>query len=301
MTGPGGGARAKAPVRAGRGGLGDLLAHALAVKAVFTDLDGTFLDAGHRLPGRAPAVVDRLQATGVRFVPATGRTLPALRGIFGPLLDRIDAVAGNGADVVVGGRCVFHAPYPLDDARALLRAIADSGLRLGFAVFRTDGTLYLLDREADFARTHIESLAHAEVRPFGEGIAEDEVAKVAVVACDGADEAARFLAAGPLGGRFDFAPCGPHWIDVLVKGLDKVDGVRRVLACLGVAPNEALAFGDSMNDLKTMEALPLSVAVSNAMPALKKRCAFEIGSDAEGAVLDCLERVAELRERAGMR
>lgn len=278
-----------------RRGLDDLLAHARDLKAVFTDLDGTFLDAEHRLPARAPEVVDRLQATGVRFVPTSGRTLHALRGIFGPLLDRIDAVAGNGADVVVGGRHVFHAPYPLGEARALLREVQECGLRMGFAVFG-EGDPYLLDMEADFARSCIESMERAEVRPLEDGIAGEEVSKVAVIARDDATEAARLLAAGPLGESFDFAPCGQHWIDVLAKGVDKVDGVRMVLTHLGAVPSQAVAFGDSMNDLRMMEELPLSVAVANAMPALKERCTFEIGANTEGAVLDCLERIAALRE-----
>lgn len=279
-----------------RAGLDDLLGHALRLKAVFTDLDGTFLTADHLLPPRTSQIVDRLQATGVRFVPTSGRTVAALRGFFGNLLDRIDYVAGNGMDVVAGGVRVAHREYARDDVEALLDATRCCSQPAAFVVFGADGP-YLMDLDVDFARSCIESLEHAEVRPLDRGLFDGPIAKVALIARRDAGELVRELE--PVAGdRFDFAPCGANWIDVLVKGVDKIDGIRAVMGHLGAAPDEVAAFGDSLNDLGMMRALPLSVAVSNAMEELKPHCAFEIGSNADGAVPACLERIAALREAA---
>lgn len=282
-----------------RGGLDELLGHALMLKAVFCDLDDTFLDAHHEPPACAAAVVDRLQATGVRFAVATGRTPGAVRGLLGTLADRIDLVGRNGMDVVCGGCVLRRHTFERPLVETVLGAVAGSGLPLGLAVFEEQDA-YLLDPDPAFARAAIESLRGVADRPLGDGLGDGDVCKVAVVVHDGAEKALRLLEAS-LGERLDFAPCGPHWIDVLAKGVDKVDGVRAVLARLGAAPHEAAAFGDSMNDLKMMEALPLSVAVANAMPALKAACAFEIGPNTEEAVPSCLARIAALREQAGLR
>lgn len=285
-----------APRPVARAGLDDLLGHALRLKAVFTDLDGTFLTADHLLPPRTAQIVDRLQATGVRFVPTSGRTVAALRGFFGDLLDRIDYVAGNGMDVVAGGVRVAHREYARDDVEALLDATTHCSQSAAFVVFGADGP-YLMDLDVDFARSCIESLEHAEVRPLDRGLFNGPIAKVALIARRDAGELVRELE--PVAGdRFDFAPCGANWIDVLVKGVDKIDGIRAVMGHLGAAPDEVVAFGDSLNDLGMMRALPLSVAVSNAMEELKPHCAFEIGSNADGAVPACLERIAMLREAA---
>lgn len=288
--------KTKGPAFPIRAGLDALLAHATRLKAVFTDLDGTFLTSDHRLPPRTDEIVDRLQATGVRFVPASGRTTAALRGFFGDLLDRIDYVAGNGMDVVAGGVCVAHREYDRDAVNALLGAVSCCSQPVGFVVFGENGP-YLMDLNADFTRGCVESLEHAEVRTLEGGLADGNIFKVALVArCDAAGVARELEPF--LGASFDFAPCGKNWIDVLVKGVDKIDGIRAVMAHLGAAPDEVAVFGDSLNDLGMMRALPLSVAVSNAMDELKPYCAYEIGSNADGAVPACLERIAALREAA---
>ena len=121
--------------------------------------------------------------------------------------------------------------------------------------------------------------------------------KAAIVARDGSQEACAALEP-LLGDAFTLARCGDHWIDVLMKGVDKADGIRCVLEHIGAEPCEALCFGDSMNDLGMIGALPHSVAVANAMPAGKRLCTYEIGGNDECAVLSCLERIAEMREHA---
>ena len=50
-----------------------------------------------------------------------------------------------------------------------------------------------------------------------------------------------------------------------------------------------------MNDRTMLEALPLSVCVSNAMTAVKRLCRYEIGSNAELAVPRLLEAIAAVR------
>ncbi len=283
-----------ASTTAPRGGLDELLAHANDLKAVFCDLDGTFFNEKHHVPDGADEIIDRLQATGVRFVPTTGRTLSALHEMFGPIIDRLDVIASNGLDVIVDGQCLRHVLCPVEDARALLDAVCESDLRLGLIVFGMD-TTYLMDVEADYARSEVESLQHAEVRPISAGIADEPICKVALAARDNAAVACQEFAK-VLGDRFDFAPCGDHWIDVLVKGYDKINGIRLVMDALDATPDEVLAFGDSMNDYGMMCALPHSVAMGNAMPELKACCAYEIGTNVDGAVLDCLSRIADVRE-----
>lgn len=280
-----------------RGGLDELLEHACAVKAVFTDLDGTFLTPDSTVPPRSGEVIDRLQATGVRFVPTSGRTLAAVRSLFGAdLFARIDTVAGNGMDVVAGGELARHLVYRPHDLERLLEAVQQSPLRLGVVLF-DEGGPYVTGGEADFARSYSRSLEHAPETPLAQGLRRGAVLKAAIVARDGSQEACAALEP-LLGDAFTLARCGDHWIDVLMKGVDKADGIRCVLEYIGAEPCEALCFGDSMNDLGMIGALPHSVAVANAMPAVKRLCVYEIGSNAECAVLSCLERIAELRERA---
>lgn len=266
------------------------------LKVVFCDLDDTLLDARHRVPERTACSVRRLQATGVRFVPATGRTVVALHELFGELAAEIDYVAGNGTDVLAGGKIIYHRPYPREDAQLLYEALRASDDRFGFVTFDENGA-HLATPEAPFVRSHVESLREAPICPDEQLFAGNELGKVGIVAVNGAPKALPGLA-DLMGDRFTFAPTGPYWIDVLVRDIDKAQGALRLLDHLEASREEALAIGDSMNDVTLMQALPHTVAVSNAMDAIKELCAYQIGSNLDEAVLDCLDQISELRENA---
>ena len=49
------------------------------IKLVAVDMDGTFLDGQGKIPEAAWALIDQLQARGIKFVPASGRQFATLR------------------------------------------------------------------------------------------------------------------------------------------------------------------------------------------------------------------------------
>ena len=78
------------------------------VKLVASDMDGTMLDPQGELPPETFELIDRLHDAGIAFVAASGRRFDTLRDQFAPVADRIDFVAANGAQVVVGGEQKNH-------------------------------------------------------------------------------------------------------------------------------------------------------------------------------------------------
>lgn len=282
-----------------RKGAAELLELAPSLRAVFTDMDGTLLLPSSTLPPDAGRVIDRLQATGVRFVPTTGRTLTGARAVFGTQADRISFIAGNGMDVIVDGRSLRHLAYDRAALAELARLALAAPEPMGMAIFDSERS-YVLEREAAFLRARADSLAQAPTLAGPDDLPNGELLKAAIVTVtDNAPEIAKQLASA-LGSRFVFAPCGAHWIDILPVGVDKANGVRQVLGALGATPEQALGFGDSMNDEGMMRLLPHSVAVANAMAPLRALCAYEIGPNAQGSVIDVLGRIAAVRESLGL-
>lgn len=276
-------------------GAEDLLEIAPTIKAVFCDLDGTLLDTRHLLPPGALDAIRAVQAAGVRFVPTTGRTVFAMRQLFSQDLDALslDYVACNGMDVVQAGTALLHAVCPYDAACALLQRVAHDSQPLGFVVYG-QAEPYILDMEADFVRAEIESLHNAEVRSAAHGLEHAQISKLAVVAHQGAPQLAQQLAE-EFGQSFEFSACGEEWVDVAARGHTKLEGINMLLKARGLRTDEVAAIGDSMNDRTMLEALPLSVCVSNAMTAVKRLCRYEIGSNAELAVPRLLEAIAAVR------
>jgi len=77
---------------------------------------------------------------------------------------------------------------------------------------------------------------------------------------------------------------------VLPKGVSKSTGLAAALAELRVSPSRVVGVGDAENDIAFLEMCGLSVAVANALPAVRQAAAF-VTQGAQGA------GVAELIER----
>lgn len=275
--------------------MSDILDISGSIKAVFCDLDGTLLDGRHLMPGIAFEAVERLQESGVAFVPTTGRTVHAMQGLFGSHFEELglDYVACNGMDVRCDGMPLVHATCPREACAELVMWAERSPEPLGVVVYGSDEP-YVFDIEADYVRTVIESLHDARVVAVDAGLEGGEVSKLGVVCHAGAAHLAQELTT-LFGNVFEFSACGQEWVDVALGGHTKLGGARLLLRAHGMAPEEALAIGDSMNDAALLAALPRSVCVENAMDQVKALCAYEIGPNTSYSVARLLLALAERR------
>lgn len=81
-------------------------------------------------------------------------------------------------------------------------------------------------------------------------------------------------------------------IDISPAGWSKGTAVRYLASELGIGLDEVATFGDSENDLSMIEAVPNSVAVSNASEDVLAAARWHIGASADDAVADALFQIA---------
>lgn len=62
----------------------------------------------------------------------------------------------------------------------------------------------------------------------------------------------------------------PDSVDVLQKGVNKLEGTKVLCEWLGILPQEVIAFGDSFNDQEMLEGAGFAVAVNNAKDEIKE-------------------------------
>ncbi len=284
------------------GGVTPLLPDALLdlagnIQAVFCDLDGTLLDAHHLMPGCAAQAILAARAAGIHFIPTTGRSVYAMRKVFGDFADELDRdyIACNGMDVKCQARTLVHDECDRHLAQTLLEHVVHDTRPLGLAVFG-EGEPYVFDLEAEHVRRRIENLHQAPIRKVSDGLAPGTICKFGVVAYEGAQEIACDFAQ-EFASRLIFSAVGDEWVDVATQGHTKVEGVELLCREHGWAPEEVLVIGDSMNDMSMLTSFPNSVCVSNAMPPLKKCCRFEIASNTDNAVPALLHAMAAARAR----
>ena len=94
---------------------------------------------------------------------------------------------------------------------------------------------------------------------------------------------------------FDFVFPNPKapLVDVLPKGWGKHRGVDYLRRELGLAPEEVVAFGDSMNDYAMLRFVGHPYVMGNARPALKQIACRVVGTNEEHAVQREMRRLLE--------
>lgn len=80
---------------------------------------------------------------------------------------------------------------------------------------------------------------------------------------------------------------------VLPSGVNKGSGLREALAELGLRPSEVVGVGDAENDHSLLDACGLRVAVSNAVPALKKHADLVMVQPRGAGVVELIDQLLE--------
>ena len=261
------------------------------IKLVASDMDGTLLDPEGELPQETFELIDRLRDAGIRFVAASGRRFDTLQEQFAPVADRIDFVAANGAQVVVGGRLIDREVFSHAAVRRLARAV-DLFDTQHLALF-DDVRSYLMDDESVFER-EVDKNLPLPVRMHDVPAPEVNIIKASVYCDEGVMDMAYALTR-ELGDDFVFAPSGSKWIDVMQRGVNKATGIEQVMAAHGIAADEVMAFGDSMNDYEILRMVGAAFAMENGRSAIKQIADRVIGTNAEHSVQREIRALLEAR------
>ena len=82
-----------------------------------------------------------------------------------------------------------------------------------------------------------------------------------------------------------------HYYEFTEKGSNKAVGMKIILEHLGLNKSNSIAIGDSMNDMDMLKYAGISVAMGNAVEAVKEVCEYITTSAEEGGVAEALNRL----------
>ncbi len=258
------------------------------------DLDGTLVDDEGRMH---PADRELLRhEREVLFVPATGRSLDALRRTFarnGVLAEGaipFPLVLQNGALTLRPGERP-HAVRPLDAATgAALLAAMQASPEVAFLLFTPSAVHELWPSE--FSRRMVRRF-ELDARPWGERDARQPLTKVNAIAASPAtmqDFLAR-IAALPL----ERSSSLPTVIELNAPGTNKGDALAALLADLGLGDVPLLAAGDGENDLPLFARATRSFAPDTAPAAIQARASQVVPAARDGLLRPMLRALEALR------
>ncbi|HJB48612.1 MAG TPA: Cof-type HAD-IIB family hydrolase [Candidatus Olsenella excrementigallinarum] len=264
------------------------------IRLVLSDLDATLIWRDDHVISRfALDAVHALQDAGVHFAPCTGRIYRDLPQMFaGDESACSTAVTSNGQLVYLDGELVEKVE--LDHGALVEAASALAGVEDAYLVVEYGGEKVAVGADLSYVLAHPDNFWRVETAV--PAVPDDPCykANVRVVGSfDRCREVASLLADRLPG--LDFVcpmPGTPH-IDITPHGFGKDHGGDFLMERLGLTPDEVCCFGDAENDLAVLRHYSHSVAVANAVPAVRACARHHIGPADEESVAHALLDIAE--------
>ncbi|MDW8681621.1 Cof-type HAD-IIB family hydrolase [Streptococcus suis] len=269
------------------------------IKLIATDMDGTFLDGkGSFDRKRFSSVLEKLAEKQIPFVIASGNGMGRLLQLCQGFEDRLIFVADNGAHVYQNGKTMIRRAIQQEEVEAILHFFkgrwADVCLMLsneeniymqsgaGLPFEGTDLPIEPAQMAAFQSRvTYLDDLSaypiSEPIYKVGLWVPEARVESIT----EGFNQAFK--------GQLVAVTSGYGSIDILPQGIHKAWGLKQVLTCLDIEPEQVMAFGDSDNDIEMLNYVGYSYAMENATDKVKTVAKYLAPSHLEAGVLQVIE------------
>lgn len=230
------------------------------IKIAFFDLDGTLLNPKTQAisPNHAAALA-ALRQRGIKTCLVTGRSAGSLPEFENVVFDAL--ALSNGALCYTKEKTIYSDPVAPQDVQRIIRN-ADA-LGLSVSVAGKDGmsaNRFTEDMSGYYALAGLE----LTVDPDFDRASREPVYKV-MVGCREAHHEALLRGTSTV----KLAISWDRAVDIVPKTAGKGAGIQGILAHFGLEACQAIAFGDSYNDLEMFRSVGHSVAMGNAVEELK--------------------------------
>lgn len=250
-------------------------------KAIFLDVDGTYVNDRGVVPDSARRAVVAARANGHQVFLCTGRAVSELwDDVMEAGFDGV--IASAGGYVELDGEVLLHRSIPVADVRRVVEFFDSHGidfyLEANSGLYGSRHSKARL-RELVFGGVTDESvLAELErgLGPFIDLLVVDQelvradINKVSFLDSEVPIERVRAEFAGTLTVIPATVPMfGPNSGEMSIPGVHKASAIELLLAHAGIGREDTIAYGDGHNDLEMITFVQTGVAMGNALPGLK--------------------------------
>lgn len=275
----------------------------MMIKAVVTDMDGTFLDdTGRFNRKRFEQVLVQLEARNIPFIVASGNQLERLLDLFAGFEHRILFLAENGGLFYYRGETLFRKVLEPSVIEKLVDHYKDQVEDYCLMV-SSDTTIYIDECSPQpFSETGL-AITEVQLQAFWDKIVRlkdlRDVLEDKTIIHAGfwvKEELVDRLVADCnqiFGGEVLAVTSGYGSVSILPKGIHKAWGLEQILEPLGIKASDVLAFGDSDNDLELLSYAGHSYAMDNATARVKAVAKYLAPSHVDQGVLTVIEEYLE--------
>lgn len=244
-------------------------------RLLFLDLDGTLLNDQKEITALNRQALEQALERGHGVVIATGRPLKSAKDLAGRLgLDKPGCmmIASNGALLYDWEKndTIYSCTMPISTVRKLF---AEANRR-NLHIQTYEGERVLVEprcvgKELEWYCERI-GMAHKVIADAATDVVQEPVKCLMIALDDQADLRAMQQWIGEsLAQEADcFFSC-KEYLEIVVKGMNKGNAVRRLCGLMGVDIANAVAVGDAANDLSMIRAAGIGVAMANGTEDVK--------------------------------
>lgn len=242
----------------------------MSIKLIVFDLDGTLLDAEHKLHTKTIEAVKKVREKGLKTMVATGRMYCSAKP-HTELLEMVDPIITyNGALVIdpKDEKELFHAPIPFEIAEEITKMVVKNDYHLQLYI---NDNLYVAEK-SKYTDTYYE-ISGIEANYVGrlDEFISEEPTKMLIIEEDEDKqlEIKNFLKEN-FGDKIELSSSYSSFIEITKKDISKAVPLKEIAAEAKIKQEEVMAFGDGLNDLKMIEWAGTGIAMQNAHPELQE-------------------------------
>ncbi|MCL2042530.1 MAG: Cof-type HAD-IIB family hydrolase [Treponema sp.] len=269
------------------------------IKALAIDLDGTLLRPDNTLGNKTIQCLKKLMQRGIQVIICTGRAIESSSRYYNAIGAGGPMVFFNGAEVadVPDGKVLYSnlmdieiVDYGIDLARSM-----DVHYQVFFPPQDGPWEALLIEKqrpESEMYQRHtgitpvVTDMKKALAAPGMQG-----GIKAMFITDSALHNEIRQKMTDRFGSRIYMAHSYPTFLEIMNAGVSKGEGLKTVLDCRGLKPEEVMAFGDEENDLPMFSVAGFSAAPSGAKDTVRQAADFVFGSNAEDGIAVFLEDV----------
>ncbi|MFT4246698.1 MAG: sugar-phosphatase [Pseudomonas sp.] len=265
------------------------------IDLIAIDLDGTLLDAGHAISPRVRNAIAAARAQGVRVVLATGRPFSGAWRYLQELdltgdTDYCICFNGTVVQAVGSGECIAEFALGFDDYLYCEQLARELGVHFqaldGSGIFTANADISpytVLD--AHLSNAPLRYRAVAEMDPAL------RFRKLMMVDTPQVLDAAIPRLPARLKQRYAVLKSAPYFLEIFDARAGKGPALEQLTRRLGIAREQVMAIGDHENDLSMLAFAGVSVAMGNAIPAVKAAALHQTAANTEDGVALAIERL----------
>ncbi|MFD1362125.1 HAD family hydrolase [Lentibacillus salinarum] len=260
----------------------------MTYKILFLDIDGTILKPDHTYTETTIQAINAARQQGVEVFLATGRPLHEISAL-AEAFDIHSFIAYNGAFALHQDEVIVNEPIP----QATMEQFIDKATQHGHElIMYTRDKNYFTNLDQPFIKQFINIFGLKENAAFTPAITDKVLG--ATILNVSPDEIPLY----DVTSNFRFSPVHvngtENCYDILRKNVNKGYSVEQILQLLNITREQAIAFGDGMNDKEMLEAVGEGFAMGNSHEDLFSFAKHRTTSVTEDGIAEGLKQLGLL-------